>query len=776
MPLPSDIPPRTEEQPKILVVEDEVIIGLDLQKKLESLGYVVPNPIQYGEDLLGAVVRENPLLILMDVNLKGELNGLDAGRLVKEQYDIPIIFLTAYADDETFAEAKKLNPHAFIQKPVSFENLRLSIEVALYKTRIDRELLLSEERYRRIFENSIAGIFQSTAEGQFIRVNQAFAHILGYPTPALLLERVTDIGTHYYVDAEDRVAFQNILATQGQVKDLEIRVRARDGSFLWVLNNTLAVKDAAGRIDYYEGSIIDITKRKQAELDLREREQFLSNVFSSVQDGICVLDCNFNIVRANGWLERMYPDQLPLVGKKCYQVFQQRDSVCSWCPSVKAIETAKSQTVEAPYPTAEGPEKYLDLTVYPLFDNQRRLTGVIEYLRDNSELKQLEQQLRQKLKMEAIGVMAGGIAHNFNNQLAVILGNIELAELKKADPEDVAVFLGNAKQSIFRSRDLIQQLLTYTSQGAHRMQAVSAEKIVDDMLKLWGAVLPSSVNLVLNKFSPPRETMVMADPSAVQDALISLCNNAVQAMKEAGTLTLGLETVILEEEDIPAQFNCGPGRYVRLSVEDSGCGMEPSLVDKIFDPFFTTKAVDQGIGMGLSSTQGMVIQHRGLIKVDSRPGEGTTISLFLPQVDDSPVKAIPAAKSELLHGSGRILFVEDNDELLKLVTKQLEGLGYSVTAMTDSSEALRLFKSNPSAFDLLISDEVMTGLKGKELIARIKAIRPEIKAILYTGYAEDMTPEHAHDLGIDLLLRKPLFLPDFAEMIKALANDSGSQG
>lgn len=884
---------------KVLIVEDEVVIGLDLQSKLQSMGYLVPQVIRYGEEVEDAVVSEEPDLILMDIHLKGEMTGTEAAKLISGRHIVPIVFLTAFSDEATVTAAKSSNPYGFLKKPVNLDSLRVTIDITLYKAQMEQKLRRSEEKFRRIYENSVAGIYQSTAAGQFIMVNQAYAEMIGYRSPEDVIEQTTDIGAQLYVEPDDRRRFISQIDQQGSVENFEFRIRHADGSERWLNVSSHAVHDDKDQFLYYEGVAIDVTERKRMELKLQKNEKFLNDVFDSVQDGINVLDRDLRIVKVNKLMERQYADQMPLVGKKCYAAFQQRDSICPDCPSVKAIETGEIQhlEMEVPYPDGMTPKGWIELYAYPLMEDGR-VTGVIEYGRNITERKQaefelqnnyirlkeilnsidanvyvadfetyeilfmnqrmvdefgedmtgktcwesllhktgpcddctrekllneqgepngsysweydhlesgkqlilndrairwidgrmahlqiatditkfkkMERELRQKFKMEALGVLTGGVAHNFNNNLAIILGNIEMAQIKKSDLNAAENYLNSAKTAIFRSRDLVRQILTYSRQGAHDMSSIRIEGIVEETLKLLSVTLPSTINLQLTKKQDMTDVTIHADFTQIQEALLNLCNNAAQAMDGGGDLNIELQTVTFSAEDLPVQSDDhSGGRYAMLSVKDSGCGMDQETLNKIFDPFFTTKEVGQGTGMGLSTVKGIMDLHNGWLKVRSVPEKGSVFELYFPVVEQEE-KARVGESIKLSPGTENILLVDDDDALIDILKQILTEQGYSVSALTDSQAALKQFTADPDHFDLVISDQTMPGLTGLELIARMKQIRPGLPSIICTGFSAGSTEEKARELGVEAFLLKPLDLPGLTRTIRtALKTDRG---
>lgn len=372
-----------------------------------------------------------------------------------------------------------------------------------------------------------------------------------------------------------------------------------------------------------------------------------------------------------------------------------------------------------------------------------------------AERQKLESQLRQKFKLEAVGVMAGGVAHNFNNNLSIILGNVELSLLNLPKSSDVVPLLKNVKTTVLRSRDLIQKILTYSRQGTMVKAVVKPSAIVSETMTLLRSTIPTSVTLQL-KIDPDCHNVVIdADESQVQEVLVNLCSNAVHAMSEKGMLLISLERVDLKQEDIPVQFERVPGSYLRLSVKDTGCGMIAETLEKIFDPFFTTKDINVGSGMGLSTVRGIIEQHDGFIKVNSSLGEGTTFELYFP-VSKAELLEFADKVQAIRGGHEKILFVDDEEMLLQLGEMMLSRAGYQVTATNSSRRALELIQAEPERFDLLITDQTMPEMSGQELIGRLREINPAMPTILCTGFSNQIDAEQAKELGVKLFMMKPL--------------------
>jgi signal transduction histidine kinase len=380
--------------------------------------------------------------------------------------------------------------------------------------------------------------------------------------------------------------------------------------------------------------------------------------------------------------------------------------------------------------------------------------------------KKLENELRQKYKMEAVGLMAGGIAHNFNNNLAIILGNLELIQLKTVDNDSIADHLRDANIAVQRARELTKQILTYSRRDAHPAEQIKIVKVVAETVQLLRSTIPTTVNLICRIPEELSETVVEGDSTRIQEALINLCNNAVQAMDEKGDLTIDLSKKEVRPAEVPAGSPCRAGAYVRLSVADTGCGMPPAVMEKIFDPFFTTKDVDQGTGMGLSTVHGIVEQHKGFVSVSSTPGRGSVFDLFLPESDATGLFPARRESNDLPRGFERILFVDDDALLADLGVMLLSNQGYHVEASTSSLAALERFAEDPNRFDLLITDQTMPQMTGLDLARQVRRIRPAMPVILSTGYSSKTSPEELARHGINAFCLKPLKLADLAQTVR----------
>ncbi len=387
-----------------------------------------------------------------------------------------------------------------------------------------------------------------------------------------------------------------------------------------------------------------------------------------------------------------------------------------------------------------------------------------------AERRSVEGRLRQAHKMEAIGTLAGGIAHDFNNLLSVILGYTEMAKDDIPDHDPTTQLLDEVITAGKRARKLVKQILSFSRKESQKRVPVQFHAIVSEALALLRALIPTTIELH-EKIDPASGT-ILADPTELQQIVINLCTNAAQAMDETGgALEVSLDCRAFTARELGAGEK--QGEYLRLRVRDNGVGIDPRLQERIFDPYFTTKAVGKGSGMGLAVVAGIVRNHDGIIRVKSKAGEGAEFTIFFPRITDNNLEKAEVPQP-LPTGTETILVVDDDPTVAELTKRRISRLGYHVTATIDSREALRLFRSRPAAFDLVVTDQSMPGLSGKELSVEILKIREDQPIVLCTGYSSSIDPEEAGRIGIKAFLMKPTGNAELANTIRAILDNTGT--
>ena len=383
--------------------------------------------------------------------------------------------------------------------------------------------------------------------------------------------------------------------------------------------------------------------------------------------------------------------------------------------------------------------------------------------RDVTQNRRLVQELQQSQKMESIGTLAGGIAHEFNNILGGIFGFLDIAREDVPVNSPVQESLDEIHRLGMRARNVVKQILAFSRKDHQKKRPIQLSLVLKEELKMLRATIPATIEI--RHHLDASCGAIMADPMQIQQVIMNLCVNAKDAMEnKGGVLDISLSPVVLDMADIRLHPDLPPGEYAKLSVSDTGSGIAPEIMDKIFDPFFTTKDVGKGTGMGLSVVHGIIKDHGGTITLSSKSGEGTTFTVLLPVTD---AEVTPKAEEKSLPtGTENILLVDDEDFIIFPQKKILEKLGYKVTAMTGSLETLALFSKNPQRYDLIITDLTMPNLTGDRLAAEVTAIRPDMPVILTTGYADSVDSENVKQSGIKAFISKPFQREALAKTIR----------
>ena len=368
------------------------------------------------------------------------------------------------------------------------------------------------------------------------------------------------------------------------------------------------------------------------------------------------------------------------------------------------------------------------------------------------------QELRQAQKMESLGTLAGGVAHDFNNILGAIIGSTELTLAKLPSEGEGVQNLRDVLTACDRAKSLVQQILTFSRGGDEARQSVAVSAIAREVVALLRSTLPKTIALTAELESDA--SVVLADPTHVHQVLMNLCTNASQALRESGgSLRVQVSTIEVGPDEAALVANLRPGRYVKLVVADSGCGMDAATQARVFEPYFTTKGVGGGTGLGLAVVHGIVKNAGGAIDVQSAPGHGSTFTVFLPAHQPAAMVGparLGATAAPLLGEGQQILFVDDEPMLAHLGQRLLESLGYRAVALTDAREALRLIAADPARFAVVVTDQTMPGMTGVEFVRDALALRADLPLILCTGYSDVVDEESALRLGVRAYMQKPL--------------------
>ena len=608
---------------KILVVEDESIVAWELQSRLQNLGYSVPEVAFSGEDALSKCEEVNPDLVLMDIVLKGKMDGIETAEYIVSHYGIPVVYLTAHSDEKTLERAKTTVPYGYVLKPIQDRELHITIEMALHAHEMGKKLKESEKRYRKseeqwrtLFNNAVLGIYRTTPEGNILMANPALVRMLGYTTFDELRQR--NLGEDGFEPESPRSEFKECIEREGEIIGLESAWKRKDGTTLFVRENARAICDSTGTILYYEGTVEDITQRKSAEETLQAERDKLRALFGGLnrtQIGIDIVRCDYRIMFVNETLRREFGD---VVGHVCYQKFMGQDEPCDPCPMTKAIQNGTVENCKL----LDSHGRHIELISAPLPNPDGTVDRALEVTIDITERIETERALRaNQLKSEFLASMS----HEFRTPLNSILSFTELMllELDGSVTSEQKQDLEMIKESGEDLLALVNNLLDLSKIEAGRVELytepvdpVDVVAVVTSQLAM--KALEKGLSLTTDVFQDV--PVVMADEARLRQVLRNLVENALKYTEEGGV-------------HIGVYYENGE---VIFSVKDTGIGIAQEDLKIIFDKFSQARREPTkkfgGAGLGLSVAKELVELHGGKIWVESEKGTGSTFSFSMPPV------------------------------------------------------------------------------------------------------------------------------------------------
>jgi len=657
-----------------------------------------------------------------------------------------------------------------------------------WRKQAEEELRESKELLRAIIESTADGILVVNENGQIICTNERFVQLWRIPEE-LIKKREDKKLLDFVLDQlkETKTFLSKIQALYKTAdEDFDVLNFKDDRVFERFSSPLIRNGQIAGRV----WSFRDITDRKRSEEALQESEERFKFLAEKIADIIWTVNLDFQTTYVSPSIEKILgftPEErkrqtleemiTPESLKKVQMMFLEelrRDEAGNADPD-------RSVTIEVEYYRKDGSTVWMENSMKTMRDNSGTIDGLYGVSRDITERKiaeeektKLQSQLQHVQKMESIGTLAGGIAHDFNNMLGIIVGNTELAMDDVPEWNPARHNLEEIRIASMRAKDVVRQILAFSRQSPQEMKPVRIGRIIKESLELLRSSIPTTIEIHQN-ISGESDT-VRADPTQINQVLINLCTNAAHAMGETGgVLEVSLKNIELDKcsaihhHDLSLD-DLSLGKYVRLTVSDTGHGIEPKILERIFDPYFTTKGVGEGSGMGLSVVHGIVKTHGGYFLVDSELGKGTTFQVFFPYIESNPEPEIEITV-EIPRGKERILFIDDEKAMVDTIQPMIERLGYKVTARTSSIEALEAFRSNPGRFDLVISDFTMPNMTGMELSKELFKLRSDIPIILCTGYSKHINEDKAKRSGIRAFVMKPIVLDKIANTIRKVLDD-----
>ncbi|KAF0179635.1 MAG: multi-sensor hybrid histidine kinase [Limisphaerales bacterium] len=637
--------------------------------------------------------------------------------------------------------------------------------------RLQAEEALARERrlLRTVIDNLPGYIFAKDAAGRYTVSNRAHVRLLGARSEAELRDK-TVFDFFPPETARSYAGDDELMMRTGQpVLNREECVKL-NGGCTWYQLTKVPLRDEADGVVGLVGIKQDITAQKLAEESVRQAEAKYREIFDNTVEGIVQTDPSGRIITANSTMARLlgYDSPEELIAACLNMDRDVHVKPGDRTSLLRRARTGGRDFIQCQFKRRDGRLVWVSLNVRVVRDERGEPRYFEGTCVDITESRRLEEQLRQSQKMEAVGQLAGGIAHDFNNIIGAIIGNVDLIRLLPGDHPGREESLDAIHSASRRAADLVRQILAFSRRQEAKRQPMELRTIIREVLKLLRATIPASVEFEVDLATTPT---VLADPSEIHQVAMNLCTNAWHALPDgAGVIRVALAETEVDEALARVHPDLRPGRYVRLSITDNGCGMDAATLARIFDPFFTTKPAGQGTGLGLAVVHGILKNHDGGIVVESQPGRGTTFHLYFPVFATSVAEATVEPKA-LPQGNGaHILFVDDEKPLIEIGTTMLKRIGYRVTGTTNPAEALTWFRERPGEFALVLTDLNMPGLDGAALARQLRETRPDIRLILATGYSASVDAAAALQLGFSELLPKPYDFRSLAEAVGRALN------
>ncbi len=624
------------------------------------------------------------------------------------------------------------------------------------------------------FASLPSGMTLVDLEGRYLHASPAFCRMLGYTEAEMQGLTVAEV-THPEDYARQLRFLIELKAGTRPSYQMEKRFLRKDGEPVWTWLHAALLRDDEGRPRCLAAYVQDISDRIAAEQALARSLDRLAGILTTMEDGVVEIDREGRFVYANEAAERIL--HLPVEALTTRTIESALWSLVDWdgqplrpadTPHARALATR--QVVRGSrigLRREDGTQAWLIANAAPLFDGEDEVRGALVTFLDLTDNRRGEQALQQSQRLESLGLLAGSIAHDYNNLLGALMVSLEMARLQAAEGGDATRHLERAEGLAQKSADLTRQLLAYAGRGQGRKESLDLNRLVRDMGDLLQVSIAKRALLDLDLADGPLP--LWGDRAQLQQVLLNLLTNAADAMKERpGTIRIATRRVVHPRGQVPpplAQKGVGPGEHLILEVQDEGCGMPPATLQRIFEPFFTTKA--EGRGLGLSAMLGIVRSHRGVVTVESTPDVGTTFRLYFPPEEGAVPALVESPSYEPYHGRGCVLVVDDEAAIRAVASEILATLGFEVLTAEDGLEAVRIFQAKGSTIDLVLLDLTMPHLDGYQALEQMRALRPDVRVLLSSGFADPGLESRITPGSVAGFLPKPYRVQDLILAVKA---------
>jgi two-component system cell cycle sensor histidine kinase/response regulator CckA len=757
---------------RILIVENEGLVGCDMATTLGKLGYVVVAICASGEEALERLDEFRPDLVLMDVHLAGQLDGIDTARELQSRSRVAIVYVTACADLDTVARARETHPHGYLLKPFNHDELRLAVEVAAQRHFEENERLRREQSYFEAFQSLADGVIAADLSGGVVFMNPSAARATGWNAQEAVGRSLNEVFRIYQSTGEPAEILSAEAATQAAERTVYLTTLA--GERVPIQDRTAPLRDAQGHLT---GLIIlfraaAVPAPVEAPMMANRSTAPLVDVVESISDPLFALDARWRVTYANASALRLFDRNLQnMLGLSLWDIM----------PSATREQHHEAFAHAMLHRETVNRELYLDekqiwleLRGYPFGE------GLLLLVQDVTARREEAERRNRIDRLESLGLLARGFAHDFNNLLTVLLGNISLAEMRLRNAITLPE-LHTAKQATLQAQNLVQQLLTFARGGA----PIKTQIRLGDLIETFFMHHTRANRVEYRIEAQPGLPQIAIDGAQIRRLLSNLIRNAEQAQPNGGEITVRCfapDHAEMFPGEMVTDTNFQPSGLA-IEVEDKGEGILTEHLTHIFEPYFSTRKADNATGLGLTVCESIAKAHGGSLTVSSEQGKGTTVRFYLPldsdgeEADGFGLSKVFDAPPELNAANPRILVLEDDPLVRSLIVRNLTGNGFDVAESSEGSETVRMYQESLTqgrAFDLVILDlSIPNGMGGVRTMEKLRGIDPDVFAIVSSGYSDDPVMANPASYGFAAVLPKPY---EPADMLRLVRNILATRG
>ncbi len=748
----------------IAVIEDEPLVARHIQAVLQTLGYRVPDAAANGQQALETVARYQPALALVDIRLADSDDGIEIARALRERFGTPIIFITALTDEETLARAKTVEPYGYLLKPFNEQELQSAVEVALSRARTQHMLQESREDFASTLRSIADGVIATNLVGNITFMNPLAEELTGWSMDEALGKPLREI-FRITLESGEEASFMPHKSEDGNWEPRRFFLTQRDGETIPIEDTSPPGKGGSGS----RTGLVVVFRRRDLDTD-EERSHTEGNrlvgIVEGISDPLVSVDVDWRINFVNAQAASYFgksPDEM--TGMDLWEAFPDSVHERYYNEYYRALEGQEQRNFEI---HAEETDTWFEVTAYP-FGN-----GLLMLLKDITNKRQDEARLRKVEKLESLGLLARGFAHEFNNLLTVLLGNVSLAQIKVPAGSDGREEIDAAKKATLQAQNRVQQLLTFAKGGAPVKAKLDPRQFVTDWFNGRDAKTGVEYDLHVQDDIWP----VDADHNQVIRLLENLVLNAEQSLGRTGGKVEIRAGNAPEARELRRQFPEALGldesaEYILFRISDNGQGIARENQSKVFEPYFSTRQAENATGIGLTVCESIVRAHDGGIAIESDEGVGTVITFALPaHVEGARFENNDLDESESGARLGRILILEDEALIRQLLRINLVAAGYEVDESEEGGETIEKFREGfigGRKYDVVIMDlSIPNGMGGAKAMKEVRAIDPNVKSIVSSGYSDDPAMSQPEEYGFDAVVPKPYQPERLIEVIRGL--------